>query len=191
MNDILVRPGLLGDLDVINSIYNHYVCHTHVTFDIEPWPMTKRLDWFSKFDGKSYQLSVAEVDGKVQAFAYTGQFRAKAAYNSSAEVTIYGHHQLPIKDVGNSTGLEEGLSKGLSKGLEEGLGKGLGKALYNKLLANLAEFGIHRLYAVIALPNNISMGLHQQLGFKQVAILDEVGSKFGKMISVAMLEKRL
>ena len=179
MNDILVRPGLLGDLDVINSIYNHYVCHTHVTFDIEPWPMTKRLDWFSKFDGKSYQLSVAEVDGKVQAFAYTGQFRAKAAYNSSAEVTIYGHHQLPIKDVGNSTGLEEGL------------GKGLGKALYNKLLANLAEFGIHRLYAVIALPNNISMGLHQQLGFKQVAILDEVGSKFGKMISVAMLEKRL
>ena len=149
--------------------------------------MTKRLDWFSKFDGKGYQLWVTEVDGKVQAFAYTGQFRAKAAYNSSAEVTIYGHHQLPIKDVGNSTGLEEGLSKGL----EEGLGKGLGKALYNKLLANLAEFGIHRLYAVIALPNNISMGLHQQLGFKQVAILDEVGSKFGKMISVAMLEKRL
>ena len=187
MNDILVRPGLLGDLDVINSIYNHYVCHTHVTFDIEPWSMTKRLDWFSKFDGKGYQLWVAEVDGKVQAFAYTGQFRAKAAYNSSAEVTIYGHHQLPIKAVGNSTGLEEGLSKGL----EEGLGKGLGKALYNKLLANLAEFGIHRLYAVIALPNNISMGLHQQLGFKQVAILDEVGSKFGKMISVAMLEKRL
>ena len=90
-------------------------------------------------------------------------------------MTIYGHHQLPIKDVGNSTGL----------------GKGLGKALYNKLLANLAEFGIHRLYAVIALPNNISMGLHQQLGFKQVAILDEVGSKFEKMISGHVRKKTL
>jgi phosphinothricin acetyltransferase len=161
MNDILVRPGLLGDLDVINSIYNHYVCHTHVTFDIEPWPMTKRLDWFSKFDGK------------VQAFAYTGQFRTKAAYNSSAEVTIYSHHQLQT----NVTG--------------KGASKGVGKALYNSLLPNLAQFGIHRLYAVIALPNKISMGLHQQMGFKQVAILDEVGSKFGHMISVAMLEKRL
>ena len=179
MNDILVRPGLLGDLDVINSIYNHYVCHTHVTFDIEPWPMTKRLDWFSKFDGKGYQLWVAEVDGKVQAFAYTGQFRAKVAYNSSAEVTIYSHHQLQTNVVGKG------------KAENKGSSKGVGKALYNSLLPNLAQFGIHRLYAVIALPNKVSMGLHQQMGFKQVAILDEVGSKFGHMISVAMLEKRL
>ena len=179
MNDMLVRPGLLGDLDAINSIYNHYVCHTHVTFDIEPWSMTKRLDWFSKFDGKGYQLWVAEVDGKVQAFAYTGQFRAKVAYNSSAEVTIYSHHQLQTNVVGKG------------KAENKGSSKSVGKALYNSLLPNLAQFGIHRLYAVIALPNKVSMGLHQQMGFKQVAILDEVGSKFGHMISAAMLEKRL
>lgn len=141
--------------------------------------MTKRLDWFSKFDGKGYQLWVAEVDSKVQAFAYTGQFRTKAAYNSSAEVTIYSHHQLQT----NVTGKVKTENKGASKGV--------GKALYKALLPNLAQFGIHRLYAVIALPNKISMGLHQQMGFKQVAILDEVGSKFGHMISVAMLEKRL
>ena len=165
MAEMLVRPALKDDLAPINGIYNYYVCQTHITFDIEPWSAAKRLDWFSKFNGKGYQLWVAEMEGKVQAFAYTSQFRAKAAYNSSAEVTIYAHHQAPTQ--------------------------GIGKALYNKLLPNLAHFGIHRLYAVIALPNNRSIGLHQQFGFEQVAILNEVGSKFGKKISVAMLEKRL
>ena len=94
-------------------------------------------------------------------------------------MTIYSHHQLQT----NVTGKVKTENIGASKGV--------GKALYKALLPNLAQFGIHRLYAVIALPNKISMGLHQQMGFKQVAILDEVGSKFGHMISVAMLEKRL
>ena len=162
---MLVRPALIADLAPINDIYNHYVCHTHITFDIEPWSAAKRMEWFSTFDGKSYQLWVAEMEGRVQAFAYTSQFRAKAAYKSSAEVTIYAHHQVSTK--------------------------GIGKALYSKLLPNLAHFGMHRLYAVVALPNTRSIGLHQQLGFEQVAILNEVGSKFGQKISVAMLEKRL
>jgi phosphinothricin acetyltransferase len=165
MNDILVRRASAGDMDAINGIYNHYILNTHITFDIEPWSIKKRLEWFSKFNGTSYQLWVAEIAGRVQAFAYTGQFRAKAAYDSSVEVSIYAHHQLQIK--------------------------GIGAAMYSKLLTNLAHFKIHRLYAVIALPNDVSIGLHKKLGFEQVAMLNEVGSKFGKKISVAMLEKRL
>ncbi|MFT7375602.1 MAG: phosphinothricin acetyltransferase [Oceanospirillaceae bacterium] len=165
MSDILVRPALEGDMDAINGIYNHYILNTHITFDIEPWSIKTRLEWFSKFNGTSYQLWVAELAGRVQAFAYTGQFRAKAAYDSSVEVSIYAHHQLQIK--------------------------GIGAAIYSKLLTNLAQFKIHRLYAVIALPNDVSIGLHKKLGFEQVAMLNEVGSKFGKKISVAMLEKRL
>ena len=165
MSDILVRPAVAKDMEAINGIYNHYVLNTHITFDIEPWSNKKRLQWFTKFNGESYQLWVAEIAGRVQAFAYTGQFRAKAAYDSSVEVTIYAHHQLQTK--------------------------GIGKALYNQLLTNLAHFKIHRLYAVIALPNNVSIGLHKTLGFEEVALLHEVGSKFGKKISVAMLEKRL
>jgi len=165
MTDLLIRPALESDLDSINDIYNHYVRHTHITFDIEPWSTQKRLEWFSKFNSADHQLWVAEFDGKVQAFVYTSEFRAKAAYNSSAEVTIYAHHQLQTK--------------------------GIGRALYGNLLPKLAGLGIHRLYAVIALPNDVSIGLHKKLGFKEVGLLDEVGSKFGKKISVAMLEKKL
>jgi len=165
MSDLLIRPALENDLTRINDIYNHYVRNTHITFDIEPWSAQQRLAWFAQFNGTSYQLWVAEVDGQVQAFVYAGQFRAKAAYDSAAEVTIYAHHQLQSK--------------------------GLGTALYGKLLTNLAGPGLHRLYAVIALPNDVSVGLHKKLGFEQVGLLNEVGRKFGKKISVAMLEKRL
>jgi len=165
MSDVLIRPASEDDLSSINDIYNYYVLNTHINFDIEPWSAQHRLDWFSSFNNKGYQLWVATIDGKVQAFAYTGQFRAKAAYDNSAEVTIYAHHQLQTR--------------------------GIGKALYGKLIPGLAAYGIHRLYAVIALPNDVSVGLHKKLGFKQVGLLDEVGTKFGKKISVAMLEKRL
>lgn len=165
MSTVLVRPAVAQDMAAINSIYNHYIVNTHITFDIVPWTNKKRLQWFTKFNGKRYQLWVAEIAGQVRAFAYTSQFRTKAAYESSVEVTIYAHYQLQTK--------------------------GIGKALYSKLLTNLADFEIHRLYAVIALPNEISIGLHKKLGFEEVAILNEVGSKFGKKISVSMLEKRL
>jgi len=165
MSDILVRPASAGDMDAINGIYNYYVLNTHITFDIEPWSIKTRLEWFSKFNGTSYQLWVAEINEQVQAFAYTGQFRAKAAYDNSAEVSIYAHPQLQIK--------------------------GIGAAIYSKLLTNLAPFKIHRLYAVIALPNDVSVSLHKKFGFEEVAMLNEVGRKFGKNISVAMLEKRL
>jgi len=165
MSNLLIRPAIEADLASINNIYNHYVQHTHITFDIEPWSAQKRLAWFAQFNGTRYQLWVAEVDEQIQAFVYTGQFRAKAAYDSAAEVTIYAHHQLQTT--------------------------GVGTALYGKLLTNLAHAGLHRLYAVIALPNHVSIGLHKKLGFEQVGLLNEVGSKFGKKINVAMLEKRL
>ena len=91
-------------------------------------------------------------------------------------MTIYAHHQLPIKDVSESEG--------------QGQGKGLGKTLYNKLLPNLAEFGIRRLYAVIALPNNISMGYTNNRVLNKWPYLMKWEANLKKW-SVAMLEKRL
>ena len=76
-------------------------------------------------------------------FAYTSAFRPKTAYNRSAEVTVYTNQQLAPK--------------------------GAGTKLYEALLAS-AEPHFHRLYAVIALPNPGSLGLHAKLGFKEAQI---------------------
>lgn len=161
---VTIRPATVDDLAAINDIYNHYVLNTHITFDEQPWPIEQRQAWFSKFKGSPYSLNVAVANGEVQGFSYTSAYRPKSAYNRSAEVTIYtAHEQAP---------------------------KGTGTALYQQLLAD-AEGVFHRLYAIIALPNAGSIGLHNKLGFTQVGELSDVGYKFGQYYSTVILEKQL
>ena len=159
-----IRPATLPDMQAVNDIYNHYVHHTAITFDEQPWPLQQRHTWFEKFADGPYQLLVCEHNDQVVGFAYTSDFRPKTAYNRSAEVTVYTNQQLAPK--------------------------GAGSKLYKALITR-AEQHFHRLYAIIALPNPGSLGLHAKLGFKEIGQLNEVGYKFGAYHSVALLEKRL
>ena len=159
-----VRQADTGDLLAINKIYNHYVINTAITFDEQIWDLTKRHQWFAAFNNGPYQLLVAEQQGVIAAFASTSAFRPKTAYSRSAEVTIYTN--------------------------QEQVSKGLGTQLYNSLIANAGQH-FHRLYAVIALPNEASMSLHANFGFVETGRLNEVGYKFGRYHNVAMLEKSL
>jgi phosphinothricin acetyltransferase len=43
--------------------------------------------------------------------------------------------------------------------------------------------------AVIALPNPVSVGLHEKLGFVRRGLFTEVGRKFGHWIDVGFWEK--
>ena len=161
---VTIRAATTADLEAINDIYNHYVLNTHITFDEQPWPMQQRQDWFNKFNDSIYSLIVAVNHGRVCGFAYTSSYRPKTAYNRSAEVTIYtAPEQTP---------------------------KGTGTQLYKQLIAD-AQGVFHRLYAIIALPNAGSIGLHHKLGFKAVGELSDVGYKFGQYYSTVILEKQL
>jgi phosphinothricin acetyltransferase len=156
-----IRPAVAGDLQVINAIYNHYIEHTAITFDEQPWSTAQREHWFAQYKHGPYSLLVATCQEQVIGFAYTSPFRSKSAYQRSAEVTIYTDNTII---------------------------KGVGTALY-KALIMAAERHFHRLYAMIALPNDKSLALHSKCGFQQVGILDDVGYKFGNYHSVAILEK--
>ena len=159
-----IRPATMEDMQDINDIYNHYVLNTHITFDEQPWPLEQRQAWFAKFADSMYSLNVAVSDGVVCGFSYTSSYRPKSAYNRSAEVTIY---TAPDKTP-----------------------KGTGTQLYQQLIAD-AQGVFHRLYAIIALPNEGSIGLHKKLGFKAVGELSDVGYKFGQYYSTVILEKQL
>ncbi len=71
-----IRPYAQGDLDAINTIYNHYIAHTSITFDIDEWPGEKREAWLAKLQKRPdiYNLLVAEIDGVVVGFAITANF---------------------------------------------------------------------------------------------------------------------
>ena len=59
------------------------------------------------------------------------------------------------------------------------------------MFAVLNEHNIHRNYAGISQPNPASMALHHKMGFRQVALYNEVGYKFDRFIDVVYMEKAL
>ncbi|WP_325892937.1 GNAT family N-acetyltransferase [Grimontia sp. NTOU-MAR1] len=161
-----IRAAQAGDLPAINTIYNHYVRETSITFDYEPWTIERRQAWLEKLvnsDGYYHVLVKENENGEVIGFAYNSEFREKRAYKVSSEITIYLHHELRTK--------------------------GLGTELLQTLLDKMSVSPVSRAYSVITLPNPASMRLHEKLGFQQVGLLTDVGYKFDKYHSVAILER--
>ncbi|MFF5305384.1 GNAT family N-acetyltransferase [Streptomyces sp. NPDC013161] len=170
--EVQVRPGVESDLDALTDIYNHYVRETPITFDTVPFSPEERRPWLlSHPEDGPYRLKVA-VDGTFQGnsqrilgYATSSPYRAKPAYSTSVEVTIY-----LAPDAG---------------------GRGIGTLLYKALFESLADEDVHRAYAGIAQPNEASTRLHERFGFRYVGTYGEVGRKFGRYWDVAWYEKEL
>ncbi len=166
MSEVRIRPAVRGDLPRLTEIYNYYVVNTPVTFDIEPYTVERREAWFAQFgDSGRHRLLVAERDGTVIGYAGTTRCRPKAAYDTTAETTVYC--------------------------APEAVGKGIGSRLYAKLFAELNGEDIHRLVAGYALPNAATEALHRRFGFDVVGVFSENGRKFGKYWDVCWVEKKL
>ncbi len=160
----IVRAAGDNDLAAITDIYNHYIRETPITFDLETFTPESRRDWFEQFsDSGRHRLIVSELDGAVVGYVCSTRVRPKAAYDGSVEVTIYVR-------IGEE-------------------GKGIGRTLYTALFEALATEGIHRAYAVITLPNEASIHIHEAFGFVKVGSMHEVGRKFDKYWDVAWYEK--
>lgn len=109
---------------------------------------------------------VVAVEGdRVLGYAYGTQFRDRHAYHRSYETSVY---------VDRSA-----------------LGRGLGRKLYDALLPLLRERGVHTALALIALPNDASVRLHEQCGFGHVGTMREVGDKHGRLIDVGIWQAML
>jgi phosphinothricin acetyltransferase len=166
MSEIEIRPAARGDLPRLTEIYNHYVLHTAVTFDVEPYTVEKRGAWLDQFGATGrYRLFVAAENGVVLGYAGTMRFRPKAAYETTVETTIYC--------------------------AQEAIGKRLGSRLYSALFDSLNGEDINRMVAGYTLPNDASAALHTRCGFTPVGIYTEVGRKFGRYWDVQWTERPL
>ena len=87
---VCIRRAGEADLAQINDIYNYYVINTPITFDFEPTRPEGRVLWFKRYaESGPHQLFVAEGEGRVLGYAGSNAFRTKAAYYTTAEVTVY------------------------------------------------------------------------------------------------------
>ena len=162
--EISVRPSEANDAAALRDIYNYYVEHSHVTFDLEPKSTSERRAWLEKFNNPQHRCcSAVQSDGTVLGYACSAQFKAKPAYASSVEVSVY---------VAPSNQQQ-----------------GIGQQLYKYLLPLLDAAKVHRCYAGIALPNAGSIRLHQQQGFNEIAHLSEVGYKFNRYWDVIWMQR--
>lgn len=79
MSNLIVRPARAADIPRLTEIYNHYVVNSPITFDLEPYTVERRMQWFSQFGltGR-HRLLVVEVDGLVLGYAGTTRFSSQS-----------------------------------------------------------------------------------------------------------------
>ncbi|MFF6781497.1 GNAT family N-acetyltransferase [Streptomyces sp. NPDC012510] len=166
--EVQVRPGVEADLASLTDIYNHYVRETPITFDTAVFTSEERRPWLLSHpeDGPHrLMVAVSSDSQRILGYATSSAFRAKPAYGTSVEVSVY-----IAPDAG---------------------GRGVGTLLYKALFEALADQDLHRAYAGIAQPNEASTRLHERFGFRYVGTYREVGRKFGRYWDVAWYEKDL
>jgi len=166
--EVQVRPGVEEDLDALTDIYNHYVRETPITFDTAVFTPEERRPWLLSHlvDGPHRLMVATDADTQeILGYATSSPYRAKPAYETSVEVTVY-----VAPDAGR---------------------RGIGTLLYKALFEALADEDLHRAYAGIAQPNEASTRLHERFGFRYVGTYREVGRKFGRYWDVAWYEKDL
>ncbi|WP_425462180.1 N-acetyltransferase family protein [Litorilituus sediminis] len=154
----------------IANIYNYYVSNSIATFEeelVSTAQIQQRIN--SVIKGKLPWLVIMQADpvtGKeyVLGYAYASQWKERAAYRFSVEVSIY-----------------------LAANQEA---KGLGTKLYSTLFTALKSADIHAIIAGISLPNQASIALHEKFGFEKSAHFSQVGFKFNQWIDVGYWQVR-
>ena len=176
---IRIRDALPSDAPAIAAIYDHYVQHTPITFEIAPAPSSKDMAnriakaqilhaWLVAEDvSSSSETNIAggESAPKILGYAHGSQMNARAAYRWSAYTGIY---LCPTAT-----------------------GRGVGRALYEALIERLEKRGYRQLFGIVSQPNDVSNRMHERLGFERCSILKRSGFKMGKWWDVWWFQKSI
>ena len=158
---INIRTATDADQEAILDIYNEAVLNTTATFDTDPRTNVRQLEWFRSHK-KNHPVLVAEEEGIITGWASLSSWSDKKAYDGTVEVSVYVH--------------------------SEHRGKGIGKKLLQVITLEGRKLNNHTVISRIAGDNKISLHIHEQLGYRHVGVLREVGYKFGKYIDVYIMQ---
>lgn len=168
-NAINIRVAKPEDAEELLSVYAPYVTKTAITFEYEV-PGLEEFRERIRRTLQRYPYLVAQKDGELLGYAYTGAFVGRAAYDWSAEVSIY---------------LKEDRRK-----------MGIGRRLYQELERISKAQNITNLNACIGYPEREdkhltmnSIQFHEHMGYEMVGVFHKCGYKFGTWYNMAWMEK--
>ncbi len=156
--DIIIRLATEKDLAGILEIYNDAIVTTTAVYNYKPHTMEMRKKWFEDKVKSNIPVLVAEGNNQVAGFASYGPFRAWRAYKYSIEHSVYVHPHFRQQ--------------------------GIAKKLLHELIGTAKQKEVHTIIAGIDANNLISIYLHKQFGFEEIAHFKEVGYKFGKWLDL-------
>ena len=163
-DEVIVRMAVPGDAAALLPLYAPFVQNTAVTFEYEVPSVEEFAGRITAFGG-TYPYLVWEEDGRILGYAYAHRLGERAAYQWSAELSIY---------LGRDS-----------------TGRGLGRRLYGALMELLRLQGVRTVYGCVTLPNAGSEGLHAAMGFRLTGTWHRAGFKCGAWRDVGWFEKTI
>ena len=160
----MIRIATEKDIPQILAIYGPYVEDTTVSFEYTVPTEGTFLERFRTVTAQ-FPWLVWEEEEKVLGYAYGSPPYARAAYGWCAEPSVYLAPQAQRR--------------------------GIGTALYAALERILALQGYQVLYALVTSENDASMAFHRKNGYAVRAQFPDCAYKFGRVLGVTWLEKRL
>ncbi len=159
-----IRLATAADAEGIRAIYNHEIVSGTNTFDLVPRTAAEQLTWLERHAGAHPAVvATGDHDDVVLGFGALSPFRARPAYSTTVEDSVY------------VTAAQRG--------------EGLGRALLEELVRLAEAHGFHTIIARIVGQNAVSIGLHQACGFELVGIEREVGRKHRQWLDVVELQR--
>jgi len=164
--DLLIRPARDTDLPGILAIYNDVIASSTAVYSLEPSTLQERAAWLAARSERGFPVIVAEVERHVAGFASFGEFRGVwPGYRHSVE------HSVHVSS--------------------DWRGRGIGTRLTSALFPLAVAMGKHVMIGGIDADNEVSLRMHEHLGFERVAHLREVGRKFGRWLDLILVQRYL
>ena len=158
---ITIRPATEADQQSMMEIYNEAVLNSNATFDTEPRTLQTQLSWF-RLHKHNHPVLIAEEESQIIGWASLSPWSERCAYETTVEVSIYIHKDFR--------------------------GKGTGIKLLKIITLEGEKLGNHTIISRITGGNDVSIHIHEKLGYRHIGVMEEVGFKFGKYQDVYMMQ---
>jgi L-amino acid N-acyltransferase len=165
---VIIRDATELDLRAITDIYNASIPTRTVIWSETLETYEQRADWFARQRRAGFPVLVAQESDAVVGFTSYEPFRGEGkwpGYRGTVEHSIHVH--------------------------EGHWGRGIGRALLDELMERAQAGGLHVMVGAIDADNADSLRFHERLGFIEVARMPEVGQKFGRWLTLVLMQRIL